>query len=168
MPNWCSNAVYITSGDAAKLQELKVHAEAGDLFQFVSPVGPIEPDSNGANRIDAQRAAWGTKWEVPRYNRIELEGQTLALNFDTAWAPPIQVYEKLVEQGFGVKAYYFEPGINFAGVWEDGDDLEYDDAIQAAKDGSLDDDLYEEMFFDDYLNDLEEEELGCYNPTRDD
>jgi hypothetical protein len=164
MPNWCSNSVYITSDDATKLQELKSHAEAADLFQAVSPVGPIAPDRNGANRIDAQIAAWGTKWEVSRYNRIDLDNNVLALSFDSAWAPPIQVYEKLVEQGFGVKAFYFEPGINFAGIWEDGDDLEYDDAIESAKDGSMDGDLFEEMFIQDYLDDMEEDDLGANNP----
>ena len=39
-------------------------------------------------------------------------------------------YERLTELGFGVEAYYFEPGIAFAGAWtsEGGDDYwEYSD-----------------------------------------
>jgi hypothetical protein len=46
--------------------------------------------------------------------------------FDSAWAPPIQFYEKLMDLGFSVRASYYEPGMCFAGIWEDGDDDYYD------------------------------------------
>ena len=32
------------------------------------------------------------------------------------------MYEKLFEDGFEVYATYYEPGCDFAGIWEDGDD----------------------------------------------
>jgi hypothetical protein len=35
--------------------------------------------------------------------------------FDTAWAPPVNAYEKLVEMGFGVEAMYYEGGMGYAG-----------------------------------------------------
>jgi hypothetical protein len=34
--------------------------------------------------------------------------------------------ERLVEMGFGVKLYYYEPGMCFAGIWEDGNDDYYE------------------------------------------
>jgi hypothetical protein len=39
----------------------------------------------------------------------------LHTSFDTAWAPPINAYEKLVEMGFRVEAMYYEPGMGYAG-----------------------------------------------------
>ena len=71
---------------------------------------------------------WGTKWDVggdsAYSDPVELkEGQNdVTLGFDSAWAPPTKVYERMVEQGFSVRAYYYEPGMAFAGVWWDGDD----------------------------------------------
>ncbi len=73
-------------------------------------------------------ARWGTKWDVGGDNAysdpVELkEGQNdVTLGFDSAWSPPVGVYEAMVEQGFSVRAYYYEPGMAFAGVWWDGDD----------------------------------------------
>ena len=73
-------------------------------------------------------ARWGTKWDVggdsAYSDPVELtEGQTdVTLGFDSAWSPPVGVYEAMVEQGFSVRAYYYEPGMAFAGVWWDGDD----------------------------------------------
>jgi hypothetical protein len=49
-------------------------------------------------------------------------GNTLTASFDSAWSPPIAAYEKLMDMGFTIKAYYYEPGMCFAGIWEDGND----------------------------------------------
>jgi hypothetical protein len=46
--------------------------------------------------------------------------------FDSAWSPPIAAYEKLTEMGFTVGAMYYEGGMAYAGVWEDGVDDYYD------------------------------------------
>ena len=48
------------------------------------------------------------------------------LTFDSAWSPPIGAYEKLIEMGFSIRAMYYEPGMAFAGIWEDGDDDFYE------------------------------------------
>jgi len=48
------------------------------------------------------------------------------LGFDSAWAPPTTAYEKLTEQGFRIRAMYYEPGMAFAGVWDNGDDDYYE------------------------------------------
>ena len=50
----------------------------------------------------------------------------LMLGFESAWSPPIAAYEKLTEMGFRIRAMYYEPGMAFAGVWEEGSDDYYD------------------------------------------
>jgi len=74
---------------------------------------------------------WGTKWDVDPYDPVEYDDQHdgktgITFGFDSAWSPPIGAYEKLMEQGFEVKAYYYEPGMAFAGLWDNGDDDYYE------------------------------------------
>jgi len=48
------------------------------------------------------------------------------LTFDSAWAPPTGAYEKLEDLGFSIRAMYYEPGMCFAGIWENGNDDYYE------------------------------------------
>jgi hypothetical protein len=48
------------------------------------------------------------------------------LGFESAWAPPINAYEKLFYMGFKLRAMYYEPGMAFAGIFEDGCDEYYE------------------------------------------
>ena len=70
---------------------------------------------------------WGTKWDCGEQGNADInpnDPKMLTAGFDTAWAPPIAAYEKLMDMGFSIKAGYYEPGMCFAGIWEDGvDDL---------------------------------------------
>jgi hypothetical protein len=74
---------------------------------------------------------WGTKWDVGLDGgwgdpaEIQEDGR-LTLSFDSAWSPPLGAYEKLCDLGFSVRGYYFEGGMMFAGVWDDG----YDDYVE--------------------------------------
>jgi hypothetical protein len=74
---------------------------------------------------------WGTKWDVGHgdgYNTKllkDIDKNTLHLGFDSAWSPPIRAYEKMIEMGFSIRAYYYEGGCAYCGVWEDGVDEEY-------------------------------------------
>ena len=83
----------------------------------------------------------------------------MSVSFDTAWSPPIKFYEKLQEQGWEVKAYYFEPGMNFCGIWDDGDDDYYEipSTPEEAED-ILPQDLEEVFDICQMLYDREEEE----------
>jgi hypothetical protein len=60
---------------------------------------------------------WGTKWDVGDDGQTDIHpnGKMLHTYFDSAWAPPVNAYEKLVELGFGVEAMYFEGGMGYAG-----------------------------------------------------
>jgi len=64
---------------------------------------------------------WGTKWEVgmdkgrENYAQLNDAGTKLFVSFDSAWSPPLGVYEELRRQGFGIAAYYWEQGMEFCG-----------------------------------------------------
>jgi hypothetical protein len=70
---------------------------------------------------------WGTKWDIGADgNPAQDIPGGLMLGFESAWAPPLGAYEKLEEQGFTIRAMYYEPGMAFAGIYEDGTDDYYD------------------------------------------
>jgi len=46
----------------------------------------------------------------------------VSCSFDSAWAPPVGLYEKLFELGYDIKATYWEPGMAFCGIWDNGTD----------------------------------------------
>ena len=75
---------------------------------------------------------WGTKWDVGADGNEaedlepEYPGIGLRLVFDSAWAPPVGAYDKLEALGFSIRAYYYEPGMAFAGIYEDGCDEYYE------------------------------------------
>jgi hypothetical protein len=64
---------------------------------------------------------WGTKWEINTEDhekpQVNSDGTSLFVYFNSAWSPPTGVYEKLIEQGYGVEAYYFEGGCAFCGMF---------------------------------------------------
>mgnify|MGYP001586100961 FL=1 len=116
--------------------------------QLEETTSPTPKDSNqpvidgASNWYDWRVNNWGTKWDVDGEDSFytnelkdldSLEAKScshktgtkcslLTLAFDTAWSPPEGIFEELSRQGFRVKAYYYEPGMDFAGRWEDGDD----------------------------------------------
>jgi len=68
---------------------------------------------------------WGTKWEIvcseSYFDIIENEdGKSIRCSFNTAWSPPTDLYATLWEQGYEIKAHYYEGGCAFCGTWEDG------------------------------------------------
>jgi hypothetical protein len=74
---------------------------------------------------------WGTKWDISngdgdyKIKKVDA-GYSVTLYFDTAWSPPINFYDKLLELEFTVNAMYYEPGVNFCGQYFDGDDETYE------------------------------------------
>ena len=155
MPNWCDNVVEVSHKDPAKLQALVDAYNDGKFCNYAIPVpddlhitaGRVGSDDDQAQKdlvaqTEANKAKygyenwydfcvneWGTKWDVGGDgDHVELEpGQTdTTFDFCSAWAPPVGVYAALVEQGFSVRAYYYEPGMAFCGIWEDGDDDFYE------------------------------------------
>ena len=151
MPNWCNNSVEIYHTDPAMIERVRKGFNDGGLFSELIPCpqeltdtvsGSMGEDKRAEH--EAQQAAnvekygyanwydfcvneWGTKWDVGADgNPAQDIPGGLMLGFDSAWSPPIGAYEKLTEQGFRIRAMYYEPGMAFAGVWEEGHDDYYD------------------------------------------
>jgi hypothetical protein len=150
MPNWCSNGVTITHEDPSKIAALAEAMRDGKFCDHVIPVpedlqivagrvGAVgEPDQvelerrsaenlkkyGAANWYDFCVNRWGTKWDVSAECGVDVSEDGLEINFafESAWSPPIGIYEELVEQGYSVAAYYYEPGMGYVGKWEDGVD----------------------------------------------
>lgn len=152
MPNWCSNFVKVKHNDATKIRALADAMERGEFCNYVIPV-PVElkttmagayGDADKQKALEQQEAdnvkkygyknwydfcvdCWSTKWDVDCYGvEVSDDGLELTGSFDSAWAPPIGVYEALVDNGYEVEAYYYEPGMCFVGKYDNGDDQCYD------------------------------------------
>jgi hypothetical protein len=142
MPNWCNNHLTLTHEDPAMIQRAYDALERGEFLSEFIPV-PKELSEATANFTTNEQLLekhgysdwygfctneWGTKWDTGEAgnNDIHPDGKMLTAGFDTAWSPPIAAYEKLMDLGFSVKAGYYEPGMGYAGLWEDGDDDYYD------------------------------------------
>jgi hypothetical protein len=68
---------------------------------------------------------WGTKWDAKTTDQdvpFIIEGKQVTIFFDTAWAPPMQIYYALEEMGFKVEATYVEQGVGYIGFYTDGVD----------------------------------------------
>jgi hypothetical protein len=70
---------------------------------------------------------WGTKWDVgDEYSEPYRDTPNdLTFSFDSAWSPPTGLCVQLEAEGYTVRAYYYEPGMGFAGIYEDGYDETY-------------------------------------------
>lgn len=152
MPNWCNNTVEIYHADPAMLERVRTAFKDARLLDEFIPVPKdlqivagmvsdpeeqkkLEEDTKRnlkvhgyANWYDYCVNEWGTKWDVGGDDlgpAQDIPGG-LMLTFDSAWAPPCAAYEKLTDMGFRIRAMYYEPGMAFAGIWEDGDDQFYE------------------------------------------
>jgi hypothetical protein len=144
MPNWCNNTVQI-KGPAKKIQAIKKAMEAGKFLNHLFPM-PKELEGTTADGSENQTLIkktgysdwygwctneWGTKWEIsegypeePEIADWGKDEKTLSWSFDSAWAPPIGAYAHYLDNNDDVSIFatYYEPGCDFAGVWENGDD----------------------------------------------
>jgi hypothetical protein len=154
MPNWCANNVILTHEDASMIKRAKDAFDNHSFLSEFKPC-PKELHETLAgfcgegtyaqellefkeklnfkwfgykNWYDWQVSNWGTKWDIggenSGFSNLQSDNE-LWLNFDSAWSPPIDFYPTLVELGFNVKAYYYESGCAFCGIWEDGIDDQY-------------------------------------------
>jgi hypothetical protein len=138
MPNWCSNNLVLTHEDPAMIQRAFDALERGEFLQEFIPVPQALKDTVADGSTNDQMVEkhgysswydycvgeWGTKWDVGEQgcSDVHPEGRMLHTHFDSAWGPPVNAYEKLMDMGFGVEAMYHEGGMAFAGTWCDGAD----------------------------------------------
>lgn len=156
MPNWCLNNVTITHDDPAKLNELLDAYKARNLFEHYHPTPKDENGELDEDWWGWRVSNWGTKWDVggeDAYYSDNPEG--LVLSFDSAWSPPVGLYDKLFELGYNVKATYWEPGMAFCGIWDNG----YDNYIEYTDHGMIPVALWNEFNMDEFYEE-DEEEVG--------
>jgi len=153
MPNWCNNSVELYHKDPAMIERARTAFNDGRLLDEFIPVpkdlqivaGRVG-DDNDPKQIELKEAEtrnlathgyatwydfcvneWGTKWDVGSDgNPAQDIPGGLMLGFDSAWSPPVNAYEKLLGLGFEIRAMYYEPGMAFAGIWDNGDDDFYE------------------------------------------
>lgn len=157
MPNWCSNSVSIGHADAEKMQIVRDALDKNSLFSVLIPCPQELVDTTDGSYSDPYRKElseftyelnikyfgfkswydwsnnnWGTKWDICDINVNSDDGNIIYLDFDTAWSPPTRAYEKLIEMGYTIHAVYYESGMGFCGIWNNGEDEYYD--IQSPND----------------------------------
>ena len=152
MPNWCDNQLSIT-GPNSVIDKIEKNVKDDDshenngLLNFFHPMpkeleGTTSPSSSAKKPqpmiegfdcwYDWRVHNWSTKWEVcefygvdRQYHSEQSEGEsTISFGFSSAWAPPINAYEKFLENNSdcSVRAFYYEGGCDFMGEWYDGVD----------------------------------------------
>ena len=153
MPNWCDNTVELYHEDPKMIDRALDALNRGEFLQEFCPVpeslqivaGRVGDDTDPKQiELEAQEMAnrlrhgyatwydfcvneWGTKWDVGQEGcQTRDDANRLTATFESAWSPPINAYEKLMDLGFEVRAYYYEPGMAFAGIWDNGDDDFYE------------------------------------------
>ena len=155
MPNWCNNTLELEHEDPAMIERAKQAFADGKLLNEFAPVpeslhivsGRCGADDNPEQiALEAAQKSnievhgykdwydycvneWGTKWDVGGDDYNEPQQDTpnkITMSFDSAWAPPTTAMDKFEALGFSVRLYYYEPGMAFAGIYEDGHDAYYD------------------------------------------
>jgi hypothetical protein len=153
MPNWCNNNITLEHEDPAMIKRAFDALERGEFLNEFIPVpqelketvSGFHGDADEQAKLEAQTRAnidkfgygnwydycvgeWGTKWDTGEQgcSDIRPDGLMLHAAFDTAWSPPLAAYEKMLDLGFKINAMYYESGMCYAGVWEDGIDDYYD------------------------------------------
>ena len=155
------------------------NGDKGDLLQYFYPMpkalqdttAPLQKDATKEEKAKAKENLkkygydnwydwrvenWGTKWDIMEFyninrKKIGEDESEISLGFDTAWAPALGAYEKFLDKNSNcsLKAYYYEPGCDFMGEWDNG----IDNCFEVAKYG-LDDDFWKEGIgstLDDYF-----------------
>ena len=179
MPNYCNNNIVITGPNSVidKIEKI-ANGDKGDLLQYFYPMpkelndtvaGPepktkkeklekrrLQVEYGASNWYDWRVENWGTKWDIMEFYNITRkvigeDESEIELGFDTAWAPALGAYEKFIDENSNcsLKAYYYEPGCDFMGEWDNG----IDSCFEVEKYG-LDDNFWKQGIgktLDDYF-----------------
>jgi hypothetical protein len=179
MPNWCYNTATLHHDDKTKIDALEqeLMKEEAQVFNHLNP----RPAEHEEDWYSWNCNNWGCKWDITPMDWERQDDNTIVMHFDTAWSPPTALYEYLETEGWTVRALYHEPGMGFAGRFEDGFDdyYNYDLSDRASVEELPEDildytnvleevDRWEEDAFEETLNELERTEWfdASVNPVR--
>ena len=152
MPNWCANVLELAHEDPSMIARAQKAFNEDRLLEEFVPIpedlkitagylgdAMEQKDLEAKEKVNFAKYGyknwydfavneWGTKWDLAAEGCPATLGEDgrLTMSFDSAWSPPLQAYEKLTDLGFEVRAYYYESGMCYAGIWEDGIDDYYD------------------------------------------
>ena len=142
MPNWCDNYATFKNEDITKIDALEAvllpDEGSEELFNTIRPI-PLEEEDNWYNW---NLENWGTKWEARIYDYYR-DANEINVSFETAWCPPITLYEWMIKNDWEVNAYYHEPGQGFAGNFCKEDDYHEYDLTDRETWEDIDDDIKE-------------------------
>ena len=67
---------------------------------------------------------WGTKWDLTNEVEVEVDGNDIRMQFETAWAPPAGIFAALQDHELvdSISWFYDEPGMEFAGYLQTDED----------------------------------------------
>lgn len=124
MPNWCQNVAYINHENKDLIDDLfdKINSDKEKFFEYIRPRPGVEDENWYSWNIEN----WGTKWEVSPYEYYINDDGALYVSFDSAWGPPVNLYDYMYDNGYDVEAFYNEEGMAFAGWYVDGEDNQYE------------------------------------------
>jgi hypothetical protein len=154
------NNLTISHADLAKVQEFADAYNSGETCQRFIP-RPESVNNKDAFAEDGWYTwnvnHWGTKWDFGKDkldDPLIVQDGLASISFDTAWSPPIQLYDRLVELDYNVDATYFEPGMGFCGVYYNGDD----DYVDYGDDkNEIPDRIWDDYALDDFFEMMEED-----------
>ena len=131
MPNWCDNSIRLYNQDTVKIDELEkeMQKKNDEGRSMACPFQHLRPNPTGEWQYDWSVENWGTKWEADIIDWDRTGDNELTIYCNTAWSPPIALYEYLTAEGWEVDAIYHECGMAYAGQYtsDGGDDYyEYD------------------------------------------
>lgn len=185
MPNWCENnlSIYGKQEDMKKFIEVITISEGE--YQLLEKLYPTPEELNIGNvsfTLDEQQKAnlekfgyqswydwridkWGTKWQESdlsvgqEYTENKDETSVIAFNFNTAWGPPIEAFNKIAQDYPNILfcLYYEEPGMGFCGrnVWGSGELQE-----------EMQEDIISRWFEEDWLYEKYIEDVQKENTTK--
>jgi hypothetical protein len=169
MPNYCENTLTLSHKDKDKVEKLYQAILNNSLCNAVIPLPEAlrnttaptkEPNEallaefGSDNWYDFCVTNWGTKWDIMDSSSnlwIDGEKTSLTASFVTAWSPPEKVYKKLLEDGFELRALYFEGGMCFAGIISNEEDSYYEDSFE-----NIPDEIKDEFGIEDNWGDEDE------------
>ena len=121
MPNWVNNSINI-DGPKDIIEDLWNKSQEDKLLEAMVPIG----EWDYGKCVDA----WGTKWDVST-DGLEFTDNgdgtaTIDGWFESAWAPPTGAMDTFMKENEGVSIVlrYEEPGMDYCGIWDNGDDVE--------------------------------------------